>query len=240
MHADLSVAAGPPPRRMPRPSGKGPSVFDDINTFARHTGWLHGPLLTFATYGAVLFGLLLATGWWLARGRGPRTMAAALWAGAATLLAVAVNQPLVNAFHEARPYTDHHDILVLATRSSDYSFPSDHAVMAGAVAAGLWLVDRRLGLIAAGAALAMVFSRVYIAAHYPHDVLAGLAVGAAVALLGWALLARPLTWLVTRLTTTPLRPLLASHTAAAPSSPSTSATAGPLVASPARNGRAHH
>ncbi len=188
-------------------------MFDDINELARDTGWLHAPMVGFARYGVVLFGLLLVVGWWLARDRGPatsRTMAAAIWAGLATVLAVAVNQPLVHGFGEARPYTDHPHLLVLATRSSDFSFPSDHAVMAGAVAAGVWLVDRRLGVVAAVAAAVLGFSRVYIAAHYPHDVLAGFAVGIAVVLLGWLVLSRPLTWLVTRLEHTPLRPLLAS------------------------------
>ena len=116
-----------------------------MNDFARDTGWLHAPMLAYATYGVVLFAGLLLAGWWLARDRGPRTMAAALWTGAATLIAVAANQPIVNGVHEARPYTDHPHILVLAHRSADFSFPSDHAVMAGAVAAGLWLVSRRLG-----------------------------------------------------------------------------------------------
>jgi membrane-associated phospholipid phosphatase len=185
-------------------------MFGDINEFARDTGWLHGPVLAYANYGVLLFGVLLILGWWVARSRGPSMVAAALWAGAGTQLAVAVNQPLVDGFHEARPYTDHHHILVLASRSADYSFPSDHAVMAGAVTAGLWLVDRRLGLLTSMAALLMAFARVYIGAHYPHDVVAGLALGAFVVLLGWALLARPLTALVTGLTQTPLRPLLTS------------------------------
>ncbi len=103
-------------------------MFGDINEFARDTGWLHGPLLAFARFGVVGFGVLLVLGWWVARQRGPRTAAAALWAGAGTLLTVAGNQPLVAGFHEARPYTDHPAILVIATRSADYSFPSDHAV----------------------------------------------------------------------------------------------------------------
>src|SRR5206468_11785663 len=84
-------------------------------------------------------------------------------------------------------------LLVLATRSSDFSFPSDHAVMAGAAAAALWLVSRALGALATVAALVMAFARVYIAAHYPWDVAAGLVVGALVALLGWLLLRRLLT-----------------------------------------------
>ena len=44
-----------------------------------------------------------------------------------------------------RPYQTHPWLLVLASRTSDFSFPSDHAVMAGAVAAGLLLVSRLTG-----------------------------------------------------------------------------------------------
>ena len=67
---------------------------------------------------------------------------------------------------EARPYAVLPHILVLAHCSTDPSFPSDHAVLAGAVAAGLWLVNRRLGNVAVLAAAAMAFARVYIGAHY--------------------------------------------------------------------------
>jgi membrane-associated phospholipid phosphatase len=185
-----------------------PGLFGQVNDFARNTGWLHAPMLAYATYGVVLFAGLLLAGWWVARDKGPRVMAAALWSGVATLVAVAANQPIVHHVHEARPYTIHPHILVLAHHSADFSFPSDHAVMAGAVTAGLWLVSKRLGAVAAVAALLMGVARVYIAAHYPHDVLAGLAFGAGVVLIGWLLLSRPLTWLVELLRRTPLRPLL--------------------------------
>jgi membrane-associated phospholipid phosphatase len=190
------------------PDASVPGLFGAVNDFARSTGWLHAPLLAYASYGVVLFAALLLVGWWLARSRGPRAMAAALWAAGGMLLAVAVNQPVVGSVHEARPYTVHPGILVLAHRSTDFSFPSDHAVMAGAVTAGLWLVSRRLGVVAAVAALVMGFARVYIAAHYPHDVFAGLALGAAVVLVGWLLVSRPLTRLVEWLAGTPVRPLL--------------------------------
>lgn len=156
--------------------------FQQVNDFARATPWLHLLITGYANYGVILFAALLVAGWWIARRSGHMSsMAAVACAGAATLLAVAVNQPIVNAVREARPYTTHHSILVLAHRSADFSFPSDHAVMAGAVATGLWFVSRRLGIVAAIAAVLMAFARVYIGAHYPQDVLAGLALGCAVA-----------------------------------------------------------
>ena len=163
-------------------------LMSDVNDFARHTGWLHGAVLGYASYGVVAFAVLLLVGLWLRRAGTDRALAAAGWAPLAVLLAVGLNQPLVSAFAEARPYTTHPGLLVLATRSSDFSFPSDHAVMAGAAAAALWLVSRVLGALATLEALVMAFARVYIAAHYPWDVAAGLVVGAAVALLGWLLL----------------------------------------------------
>jgi membrane-associated phospholipid phosphatase len=110
--------------------------------------------------------------------------------------------------HERRPYESLTDILVLATPTTDPAFPSDHATMAGAVAAGLFLVNRKLGVVAALAALLMAFSRVYIAAHYPMDVAAGLLLGAAVTLGGWVLLRRVLIRLVARAQRTRLRSLL--------------------------------
>ena len=164
-----------------------------VNSLARHTGRLAPPVAGFAKYGVVLFGLLLLAAVFLARRDATRTLAAAGWACLAALLAVPVNQPFVHLFAERRPYLTHPHLLVLASRSSDFSFPSDHTVMAGAVTAGLLLVSRRLGLAAAVAAVLLAAARVYTAAHYPWDVLAGLVLGSAVALLGWLLRVVPLT-----------------------------------------------
>lgn len=116
-----------------------------INRFAHRTGWLHGFMTFYAgTLGITLLVLLLAAGWWLARQRrDPRAMAALVWAGVGTLVAVGVNQPIVTAVAERRPYQSIPHVLLLVSRSSDYGFPSDHATMAGAVAAGLCYVNRR-------------------------------------------------------------------------------------------------
>jgi undecaprenyl-diphosphatase len=57
-------------------------------------------------------------------------------------------------------------------------------------------------------ALLMAFTRVYVGAHYPGDVLAGLVLGAVVSLAGFVLLRAVLVRVVAALTRTPLRPLL--------------------------------
>jgi hypothetical protein len=81
-------------------------LFFAINSFARHTAWLHAPFLAFAKYGPVLFGLLLLAGVLISRNDQARVLAAAGWACIATLVAVGLNQPVGHIFAEARPAGD--------------------------------------------------------------------------------------------------------------------------------------
>lgn len=184
-----------------------PGLFWTINDFARSTPWLHPPMIAIAKYGIGLFAVLLLIGWWRARSRPAQVMAAALIAPLSAVVALAANQVLVNHFAEARPYQTYPDTLVLISKTTDAAFPSDHATVAGAVTVALVLVSWRLGLITAACAVVLAFARVYCGVHYPADVIAGLAVGAAIALALWALLRVPVTWLVERGRTTGLRPL---------------------------------
>lgn len=183
--------------------------FLQVNAFARHTSVLHGPMRMYAQYGVLLFVGILVLAWWFARRRqDPRTMAAALWAPVGALLALGLNQPLVRLVHEARPFAVFPHALVLVDHSHDFSFPSDHAVMAGAVTAGVLLTNRRLGWFTAAAAVVLAFARVYVGAHFPLDVVAGLLVGATVSVVGYLAVRPGLVRGVTALSRTPVRPLL--------------------------------
>lgn len=184
-------------------------IFYAINDFTRHTPWLHPVAYGYATYGTVLFALMMLAGWWSTRSAGDsRRMAAALWAPLGVLVALAINQPIADAVGEVRPCNALHDIVVLHC-NADAGFPSDHAVMAGAATVGLWLVNRRLGLLAAIAAAVMGFARVYVGAHYPQDILGGYVLGVLVSLSGYLAARATLNWLIACLARSPLRTLVA-------------------------------
>ena len=97
--------------------------------------------------------------------------------GLAVAGGMAINAALKGVFERARPHMD--DPLVLL---HTFSFPSGHTAVAtvfhGVLAAWLWyhlegLVARTAVIFAAVAMVALVaFSRVYLGAHYPSDVVA--------------------------------------------------------------------
>ncbi|GAY08467.1 putative integral membrane protein [Pseudonocardia sp. N23] len=103
------------------------------------------------------------------------------------------------------------DAQVLLPCSTDYSMPSDHAVIAGALVVGLWILQRRLGVVAAVLALLLAFSRVYVGVHYPTDVAVGLLFGAAVAAAVVLGLRGPAAAVAERLRDTSLRPVICSR-----------------------------
>lgn len=194
----------------------------DINHFARQTSWAHGFMAAYALWlGVVILGVLLVLGWWQSRAEGPRMVAASLWAAGGTLVAVALNQPLSHLVGRVRPYDVLHGVEVLVPRANDFTFPSDHATVAGAVICGLLLSRRWLLSAVAGAVGALLaFGRVYVGAHYPTDVIAGLLFGAAVVLVLYPLAMWILVPVVKMVARSPLKALVASeHRSRSPREP---------------------
>lgn len=202
--------------------------YRDVTSFAQHTAFLHSLMSAYTTLSIGLLALLAGYAWWQARRRADRTaMAAVAWTGIGTVVAIAAGLGLKQVFAESRPCLAMHVATVQPCPGpADYSFPSDHTTVAMALAAGLLLVNRRLGVIATVLALLEGFSRVYLGQHYPHDVAAGLLLSAVILLAGWPLVRRPLILLITVLEATRLRPVLTTApSAAAPSTTAPSTTA---------------
>ena len=186
------------------------SIFRWINRLANRTDWAHGIFTAYAKYGIVLFGLLLVIAYLDGRQHDDvRAVAGAVWAGGAALVALGLAQIIGGAVNRARPYNAMSGVHLLIDRTADFSFPSDHATVAGAVAAGLLLSNRRWGIVAAVLAVAMAFTRVYVGTHYPSDVVAGLLLGVVVAYIGWVVVVPMLARVATSLAETRLRPLVA-------------------------------
>ncbi len=158
------------------------SLFRWINRLANRAGWAHGFFTAYAKYGIVLFAVLLIVAYLDGRRHDDlRAVAGRVWAGGAALVALGIGQLIGGAIDRARPYEAMTGVHLLVDKTTDFSFPSDHAIVAGAVAVGLLLTNRRWGTVAAVLAVVMAFTRVYVGAHYPADVDAGLALGGAVA-----------------------------------------------------------
>ncbi|MGW2212709.1 phosphatase PAP2 family protein [Streptomyces sp. NPDC001781] len=171
-------------------SGVDGRVYVDVVETAHHAPpWLDRLISGYSTYGLALFALLMVIGWWWARNQDAARAVKALAAPVLTVLAFVTSTALKQAVRENRPCQSLHVITLEACPAAgDWSFPSNHATLAAAAAVALWFVSARLGVIATIGALAMAASRVWVGAHYPHDIVAGLAVGALVA----GLLAVPL------------------------------------------------
>lgn len=225
------------------PKGLNTSIYLGLNRLSRHTAWAHGFMHAYALWlGLALLVLLFVTAygvaWWRRDRRGTSLL---LLGGLGTVAALGVNQLVGHAAGELRPYDTYRHALVLVGKAHDYAFPSDHAVVAGAIVTAIFLVVRttacrersnrpdgqtlrllpapaprrgergratlRIGVAATVLGLFLAFARVYVGAHYPGDVVAGLLLGAAV-VLGVSLL-RPLAYRATGLAlATPFRILV--------------------------------
>ncbi|MFH0520994.1 phosphatase PAP2 family protein [Streptomyces sp. M41] len=169
--------------------------------------WVQHTAETWTEAGLLLFGALFITTWWRARRRTPRAFAIAALAPLATAMAYLCSELLKSAVTQERPCRAVPGATALSScpPPGDWSFPSNHATIAGAAAVTLALTARALLWLTAPLALLMAFSRVFVGVHYPHDVVAGLVLGA---------LAAPL---VVRLATGPaVRLTEAMRTASAP------------------------
>ncbi|MBT2369007.1 phosphatase PAP2 family protein [Streptomyces sp. ISL-10] len=170
-------------------------LYRDITDFAHTTpSWVQHLAELWTEAGLLLFGVLFLLAWWRSRTADPGRIALAVLAPLATAVGYVVSESLKSFVDEERPcrtVTEAAASLVPCPPTGDWSFPSNHAAIAGAAAMALAIAWPRIALLTVPMALLMAFSRVFVGVHYPHDVLTGLAVGALVAAACMAALLRP-------------------------------------------------
>ena len=90
-----------------------------------------------------------------------------------------------------RPYVTLEKLVPLMKEMKDpHSFPSGHTQAAFALAVSMCLVLRKkiVSILALAFAVIMGFSRLYVGAHYPSDVIAGALIGTAAAFAAYGIL----------------------------------------------------
>ncbi|MFB7079770.1 phosphatase PAP2 family protein [Streptomyces sp. NPDC056308] len=166
------------------------SLLYDINGLAKSAPTWFDRVMEFVGEYGIMLGMVLVVlwCWWSVRRRGTAddsvtAVAGIVWAPLAAGIALLINIPIRGFVGRQRPFRDHPGLDVLVDGKNDFSFVSDHATMAMALAVGLFVVNRKFGIAAIGLALLEGFCRVYMGVHYPTDVIGGFALGTAVALL---------------------------------------------------------
>ncbi|MGX8728709.1 MAG: phosphatase PAP2 family protein, partial [Lachnospiraceae bacterium] len=105
--------------------------------------------------------------------------------------ALAVNLIIKPFVMRPRPYVTLEELKPLVKEMKDpHSFPSGHTQAAFALAVSMCLVLRKkiVSILALAFAVLMGFSRLYVGAHYPSDVIAGALIGTAAAFAAYGIL----------------------------------------------------
>ncbi len=121
--------------------------------------------------GWLLAGVLLAA-------TGDEGRHVALLLGAAAGLATVASQVLKRLARRPRPAAGLHGFVPSGKDPDEYSFPSGHTAAAFAVAVALAGGSPGLAAVALVLAAGIGLSRIYLGAHYPLDVAAGVLLGA--------------------------------------------------------------
>lgn len=150
-------------------------IFRLLNMRGSRPAWLDYAMLWLTQLGNGMFSLALSTLIYLA---GQRRLAIELILGTLTLwLAVETIKILTG---RARPYLLLSGVRVIGWQERGRSFPSGHTTQVFFIAAFLsrfFHLDNGLVFLLYFLAVLVAFTRIYVGAHYPRDVLAGALLG---------------------------------------------------------------
>jgi undecaprenyl-diphosphatase len=143
-----------------------------INSFAGSNALLDSVMIIVTDAGVPLLVALVVAQWWSKNDR-PHVRHACIAAGLSFLIGLAINQFIILFVHRLRPYDAGISHLIVS-KSSDWSFPSDHATASIAIVVAFALQGLPSRAVPLGLLAALIcWSRIFVGTHYLTDVLAG-------------------------------------------------------------------
>lgn len=153
-------------------------IFQAINNFAGRWYWLDEVGIFLATYVGVL--LVAYLGYLFLFKKETRRM---VWVSAisAAVARFGFVEIIRFFYHRARPIPV--DAVHRLVTNTEWSFPSGHASFFFALSTGVYLYNKKLGIVFYLVSLLMGVARIFIGVHWPSDILGGAVLGILVALL---------------------------------------------------------
>ena len=139
-------------------------------------------MITTTKFGVPFLVLCVVIQWWSKIDR-VHVRHTAIAAGLSFLIGLAFNQIILLSLHRVRPYDAGISHLIIG-RSSDWSFPSDHATASFAIAAAFTFhALRRRATAFFLMAVLIGYSRIFVGTHYLTDIAGGALTGICAAIM---------------------------------------------------------
>ncbi len=92
-------------------------------------------------------------------------------------------------YNNPRPFVAEH-FVPLIPHGADNGFPSDHVLLASAIAAIWTIYNKRIGLVLWGISLFIGIGRVYVGVHHPIDIIGSALIAASITCVVYVLMKR--------------------------------------------------
>jgi undecaprenyl-diphosphatase len=154
------------------------ALFNSIHGLAGVSRLLDFMGIFFAEYaGYFLIGIFLVWLFWKYEGR--QRLYILLFTSLSLIISRGIMTEVIRfAYHRLRPFVAL-QFTPLIEQADKGSFPSGHATFYFALAAAIWLRDRRAGSYFFAAAALMGLARVFVGVHWPLDIIGGALVACA-------------------------------------------------------------
>jgi undecaprenyl-diphosphatase len=111
--------------------------------------------------------------------RGRSTKKVVYQSGISIMINICINFLFKQLKYRPRPFMIHHANVLLPTKQ-DSTYLSKHTILAFSISTSIYMYNKIIGYIMYGLSILTGFSRIWVGAHYPYDVIRSAFIGSVV------------------------------------------------------------